>query len=116
MEHKIYSMNFERIYTLYLNKIARKNRTKAEMDQIIYWLTGHDAASLALVFQQQLDVKTFFKSAPHLNPLRKLITGSICGIRVEEIQEPLLQEIRYLDKLIDELAKGKSLKTILKRQ
>lgn len=113
-EHRIYSMSFASVYPLYVAKAEKKGRTQEEVDEIIRWLTGHDQAGLEKEIQQQIDFKTFFASAPKLNPLRKQITGVICGVRVEEIQEPLMQEIRYLDKLIDELAKGKSMEKILR--
>ena len=111
---RIYGMKFAGVYPLYVQKAERKNRTKEEVDQIICWLTGYDEAGL----QQQLtlgnDFETFFAQAPAMNPNRSLIKGVVCGVRVEEIEEPLMQEIRYLDKLIDELAKGKKMEKILR--
>ena len=110
---KITQMSFAKVYPLYIAKAERKNRTKEEVDQIITWLTGYDQETL----QQMTDdvsFERFFKQAPQLNPARKQITGVICGIRVEEIEEPMVQEIRYLDKLIDELAKGKAMTKILR--
>ncbi len=110
---KITQMSFAKVYPLYIAKAERKNRTKEEVDQIITWLTGYDQETL----QQMADdvsFERFFKQAPQLNPARKQNTGVICGIRVEEIEEPIVQEIRYLDKLIDELAKGKAMTKILR--
>lgn len=112
--HRIFSMSFARIYPLYIKKAERKQRTKAEVDQIITWLTGYSVAQLEKVIKEEQDLKTFFAKAPKHNPSRKLITGIICGVRVEEIKQPLMQEIRYLDKLIDELARGKSMEKILR--
>lgn len=113
-EHKIYSMPFARVYPLYITKVEKKGRTKEEVDQVIKWLTGYNEHQLKQQIKQETDFKSFFANAPSLNANRKLITGLICGIRVEEIKEPLMQEIRYLDKLIDELAKGKSMDKILR--
>ncbi len=113
-EHRIYSMSFASVYPLYITKAEKKGRTKAEVDEIIQWLTGYTPKELALAIKAQVDFKTFFSEAPKLNPSRKSITGVICGVRVEDIEEPLMQEIRYLDKLIDELAKGKSMDKILR--
>ncbi|MFP1647303.1 DUF2200 domain-containing protein [Enterococcus mundtii] len=114
-EHRIFTMPFSSVYPLYLKKAERKNRTKEEVDQIIYWLTGYEQAELEEQIKLEKDFKTFFAEAPRLNPDRKLITGVICGVRVENIEEPLMQEIRYLDKLIDELAKGKKIEKILRK-
>lgn len=113
-KHRVYSMSFGSVYPLYVAKAQKKDHTKAEVDQIIEWLTGYDQYGLMNVLNNNTDFETFFKNAPKLNPKRKLITGVICGLRVEEIQEPLMQEIRYLDKLIDELARGKSMEKILR--
>ncbi|MDD3027930.1 MAG: DUF2200 domain-containing protein [Erysipelotrichaceae bacterium] len=110
---KIYTMSFASVYPLYLTKAQKKGRTKEEVDRIIFWLTGYNQEQLDEVLDKQVDFATFFNSAPQLNPARRLITGLICGIRVEQIEEPLMQEIRYLDKLIDELAKGKNMDKIL---
>ncbi len=111
---RAFKMPFSDVYPLYIKKAERKGRTKEEVDQIIFWLTGYDAAGL----QQQLDsaasFDAFFDGAPKMNPKREQITGLICGYRVEEIQDPLMKQIRYLDKLIDELAKGKSIEKILR--
>lgn len=115
-EHRIYSMSFASVYPLYIQKAEKKNRTKDEVDAIIFWLTGHNKESLQKVLDQEIDFRNFFDSAPKLNPSRNNITGVICGVRVEDIEEPLMQEIRYLDKLVDELAKGKPLDKILNRQ
>ena len=113
-KHRVYTMSFASVYPLYVAKAEKKGRTKAEVDQIISWLTGYDQAELNVVIVKQTDFETFFAEAPKLNPSRKLITGVICGMRVEEITEPLMQEIRYLDKLIDELARGKAMEKILR--
>ena len=110
---KITQMSFAKVYPLYIAKAERKNRTKEEVDQIITWLTGYDQETLQQM-KEELSFETFFSHAPQLNPARKQITGVICGIRVEEIEEPMVQEIRYLDKLIDELAKGKAMTKILR--
>ncbi|MGM0275167.1 DUF2200 domain-containing protein [Enterococcus sp. AZ080] len=114
-EHRIFTMPFSSVYPLYLKKAERKNRTKEEVDQIVYWLTGYKQAELEEQIKLEKDFKTFFAEAPRLNPDRKFITGVICGVRVENIEEPLMQEIRYLDKLIDELAKGKKIEKILRK-
>lgn len=109
-------MSFASIYPLYVEKANNKGRSKAEVDQIILWLTGYSEKDFNNQIEQQVSFATFFDQAPSLNPNRKLITGLICGIRVEDIQEPLMQEIRYLDKLIDELARGKDMAKILRAQ
>ncbi len=111
---RIYGMAFAAVYPLYVAKAERKGRTKQEVDQIIAWLTGYDAKKLSRVLEDQISFQEFFDKAPTLNPSRKLITGVICGVRVEDIKEPLMQEIRYMDKLIDELAKGKDIQKILR--
>ncbi|MCB5955630.1 DUF2200 domain-containing protein [Enterococcus sp. CWB-B31] len=111
---RIYTMSFASVYPLYITKAERKDRTKEEVDQIIYWLTGYNEAGLKKQIDTNIDFETFFNEAPKLNPDRSLIKGVICGVRVEEIEEPLMQEIRYLDKLIDELAKGKKMEKILR--
>ncbi|MBF8808064.1 MAG: DUF2200 domain-containing protein [Enterococcus lacertideformus] len=113
-EHRIFKMSFSTIYSLYLTKIERKERTKEEVDEIIYWLTGYSPVDLQNQLENKTDLQTFFAQAPELNPNRHLITGLICGVRVETIDEPLMREIRYLDKLIDELAKGKKIEKILR--
>lgn len=112
--HKIYTMPFAKVYPLYINKAQRKGRSKAEVDRIIFWLTGYSEEQLLTLLANDTDFETFFKQAPQLNPARKLIKGVICGVRVEEITQTTMQDIRYLDKLIDELAKGKSMEKILR--
>ncbi|HEX4923725.1 MAG TPA: DUF2200 family protein [Bdellovibrionales bacterium] len=114
MEHKIYKMSFASIYPLYVQKAERKKRTKAEVDKVISWLTGYDKAGLKNQLESRADLETFFTRAPKMNPNVSLITGSVCGVRVEEIKDPLMRKIRYLDKLIDELAQGKALEAILR--
>jgi hypothetical protein len=108
-------MSFASVYPLYIKKVEKKGRTKEEVDEIILWLTGYSQEELKKLLEKQTDFETFFAQAPKLNPSRKLITGVICGIRVEEIKEPTMQEIRYMDKLIDELAKGKAMDKILRK-
>lgn len=114
-KHRIYTMSFASVYPLYVAKAEKKGRSKAEVDQIIGWLTGYDQKALEAQMQRQTDVETFFAQAPAMNPARSLIKGTICGVRVEEIEEPTMREIRYLDKLIDELAKGKAIDKILRK-
>ena len=114
-QHRIYTMKFAGVYPLYVQKAERKNRTKEEVDEIICWLTGYDQAGLEQQIEQENDFETFFAQAPILNPNRLLIKGVVCGVRVEEIEDPLMQKIRYLDKLIDELAKGKAMEKILRQ-
>lgn len=104
------------VYPLYVAKAERKGRTKQEVDQIICWLTGYTAAELEVTLQDETNFEQFFTDAPKLNPARTAITGMICGVRIEEIEDPLMREIRYLDKLIDELAKGKPMETILRKK
>lgn len=112
--HKIFSMKFARVYPLYVQKAERKNRTKAEVDQVIRWLTGYTQAGLQKQIRQETDFEGFFAAAPALNPDRSLIKGVVCGVRVEEVENPLMRNIRYLDKLVDELAKGKAMDKILR--
>lgn len=112
--HRIYSMAFASVYPAYIAKAERKGRSKAELDEIIFWLTGHDEKSLAAEIEAKTTFEQFFARAPAMNPARSLITGVVCGVRVEEIEEPLMREIRYLDKLVDELAKGKKMEKILR--
>ena len=112
--HKIYAMSFASVYPLYVAKAEGKGRAKAEVDQIICWLTGFSQKELEAQIGKRTSFETFFSHAPAMNPARSLITGLICGIRVENIEEPLMREIRYLDKLIDELAKGKAMEKILR--
>ena len=112
---RIYTMSFANIYPLYITKAEKKGRTKQEVDEIIRWLTGYSQEALGAQLEKQTDFETFFAEAPQLNPSRALIKGMICGVRVEDIEEPTVQEIRYLDKLIDELARGKALEKILRK-
>lgn len=114
-KHRIYTMKFSKVYPLYITKVERKNRTKAEVDQIICWLTGYDQAGLEAQIAKENSFETFFAEAPALHPSRGLIKGVICGVRIEEIEDPLMREVRYLDKLIDELAKGKAMEKILRK-
>ena len=114
--HRIYNMPFASVYPLYIAKAERKNRTKTEVDEIIRWLTGFSQSELEDEITAEADFRSFFDKSPHLNPERRQITGLICGVRVEDIKEPLMQEIRYLDKLIDELAKGKTMDKILRKK
>ena len=111
---RVYKMIFADVYPLYVKKAERKNRTKAEVDQIILWLTGYSQTELQEQIKQGTTFETFFAQAPVLNPNRSLIKGVVCGVRVEDIEDPLMQKIRYLDKLIDELAKGKAMEKILR--
>ncbi|MBC1285242.1 DUF2200 domain-containing protein [Listeria booriae] len=112
---RIYTMSFASVYPLYIQKAEKKDRTKAEVDEIIFWLTGYDEASLQQVLDQKTDFETFFAQAPAMNPNASLITGVICGYRVEEIEDKVMQQVRYLDKLIEELAKGKTMEKILRK-
>lgn len=115
-KHRIYSMSFARVYPMYIQKAEKKGRTKEEVDEIICWLTGYSQEALEAELGKGTDLETFYTEAPRMNPARRMITGKICGIRVEEIQEPIMQEIRYLDKLIDELARGKAMEKILRKE
>ena len=112
--HRIYSVSFAAVYPHYIAKAEKKGRSKAEVDGIIRWLTGYSEQQLEACLQQGTTLEDFYSKAPQLNPGRSQITGVICGVRVEEIKEPIMQEIRYLDKLIDELAKGKAMEKILR--
>lgn len=114
-EHRIFGTAFATVYPLYVQKAERKHRTKEEVDQIIGWLTGYDRAALQRQIDEGHDFRTFFDQAPALNPHCALIKGVVCGVRVEEIEDPLMRKIRYLDKLIDELAKGKKMEAILRQ-
>jgi hypothetical protein len=114
-KHPIFTMPFSKVYPLYVQKAERKNRTKVEVDQIIFWLTGYDQAGLKQQIDLENDFETFFAQAPAIHPNSSLIKGVVCGVRVEEVDDPLMQKIRYLDKLIDELAKGKSMEKILRQ-
>ena len=112
--HRIYTMTFASVYPHYVNKAERKDRTKEEVDEIITWLTGYSQEELEAQIEKEVTFEAFFAEAPQMNDSRSLIKGVICGVRVEDIEEPLMQEIRYLDKLIDELAKGKKMEKILR--
>lgn len=112
--HRVYKMSVASVYPHYVNKAIRKGRTKEEVDQIICWLTGYSEAQLIELLANETDFETFFSKAPRPNPARTLITGTICGVRVEEIKHPIMREIRYLDKLIDELAKNRPMEKILR--
>lgn len=113
-KHRIYAMSVASVYPLYVAKAEKKGRTRREVDEVICWLTGYDAAGLEGQLEKQVDFETFFAEAPQPNPSRASITGMICGVRVEEIQEPTMREIRYLDKLVDELAKGRPMERVLR--
>ncbi len=113
--HRIYTMSFSKVYPLYVLKAEKKGRTKDEVDEIIRWLTGYTQKQLLAQIDHQVSFEVFFDEAPCMNPARSLITGVVCGVRVEDIEEPLMREIRYLDKLIDELAKGRSMEKILRK-
>jgi hypothetical protein len=114
-KHRIYTMTFASVYPLYVQKAERKNRTKEEVDQIICWLTGYDRKGLRQQITRKTDLETFFAQAPGMNPKCSLIKGVVCGVRVEEIEDPLMRKVRYLDKLIDELAKGRAMEKILRQ-
>ncbi|MCP3385577.1 MULTISPECIES: DUF2200 domain-containing protein [unclassified Bradyrhizobium] len=113
-KHRIYTTSFASVYPLYVAKAEKKGRSKAEVDQIISWLTGYGQKELQVQLERKTDFETFFAEAPEINPSRALIKGVVCGVRVEEIEEPTMREIRYLDKLIDELARGKKMDQILR--
>ena len=113
--NRVFAMKFAKVYPLYVQKAERKNRTKQEVDQVICWLTGYSEAELLQQIEQETYFKTFFARAPALHPNRSLIKGVVCGVRVEEVEDPLMQKIRYLDKLVDELAKGKAMEKILRQ-
>jgi hypothetical protein len=114
-KHRIYTTTFSSIYPHYLAKAEKKGRTKTEVDAVIRWLTGYSQDALDAQLEKQADVETFIAEAPQLNPARALIKGKVCGVRVEDIEEPTMREIRYLDKLIDELAQGKAMEKILRQ-
>ena len=114
-KHRIYTTSFASVYPLYVAKAEKKGRTKAEVDQVISWLTGYGQKELQAQLKKQTDFETFFAEAPRINPSRTLIKGVVCGVRVEDIKEPTMREIRYLDKLIDELAQGKAMDKILRK-
>lgn len=111
---RVYKMSFASVYPLYIQKVERKGRTKAEVDELIFWLTGYDEKGMNEQIEKEVSFETFFAEAPLMNPNTDKITGVICGVRVEEIEEPLMQQIRWLDKIIDELAKGKKLEKIMR--
>lgn len=111
---KVFAMSFSKVYPLYVQKAERKSRTKKEVDEIICWLTGYDPEALQAQIDRNVSLQTFFEEAPQMNPNAALIKGVVCGVRVEEIDDPLMQKIRWLDKLVDELAKGKKLEKILR--
>ena len=113
-QHRIFGTSFSSVYPLYVQKAERKNRTKDEVDQIICWLTGYSLADLERQIKREIDFETFFDEAPAMNPNTALIKGVVCGVRVEDVEDSLMQKIRYLDKLVDELAKGKALNKILR--
>ena len=115
IKHRIYTISFASVYPLYIAKAEKKGRTKKEVNEIIHWLTGYDQKKLKSVLAKQIDIETFYTDAPRLNPSRSLIKGVVCGVRLEDIKEPTMREIRYLDKLIDELAKGKAMEKILRQ-
>ena len=112
--HRIFGTSFAKIYPLYVQKAERKNRSRHEVDEVIRWLTGYDDGALDRAIADGVDLEEFFADAPAMNPRASLITGVVCGVRVEEIEDPLMQKIRYMDKLIDELARGKKMEAILR--
>ena len=114
-KHRIYTMAFSGVYPHYITKAEKKGRTKEEVDQIIFWLTGYDQTALDRILAEKTNFETFFDEAPQLNPNVSKITGVICGHRIENIEDPLMKKVRYLDKLIDELAKGKTMEKILRK-
>jgi hypothetical protein len=111
---RVFKMSFASVYPLYVQKAEKKGRKKKEVDEVICWLTGYDSRSLAAQIKQRKDLETFFREAPALHPNARKITGVICGVRIEEIEDPLMQKIRYMDKLVDELAKGRPMEKILR--
>ncbi len=115
-KHRIYTTSFASVYPLYVAKAEKKGRTKAEVDQVICWLTGYSQKQLETQLEKRTDFETFFAKAPTINPSRALIKGVVCGVRVEDVKEPTMREIRYLDKLIDELARGKAMDKILRKE
>lgn len=114
-KHKIYSMSFAGVYPMYVAKAEKKGHTQEEVNEIIRWLTGYSQEEFEAQLEKKTDFETFFTEAPQLNPSRELIKGVVCGVRVEDIEEPIMKEIRYLDKLVDELAKGKAMEKILRK-
>jgi hypothetical protein len=115
MAHRIYGVSVAKIYPLWSTKVERKGRSREELDQVICWLTGHHPTSLAAALDAGLSLERFFAEAPRMNPLRDRVTGVICGVRIEEIDDPLMREIRILDKLVDELAKGRAMEKVLRQ-
>jgi hypothetical protein len=115
-QHRVYRMIFANVYPFYVAKAEKKGRTKTEVDEIIRWLTGYSQKELEELLEKQKNIESFVLEAPRLNPLRSLIKGVICGVRVEDIEDPVMQAVRYLDKLIDELAKGRPMEKILRKQ
>lgn len=113
--HRVFAYSFSSVYPLYITKALNKGYSKSEVDEIIYWLTGYDSKSLQETIDNDINLESFFRNAPKLNPNRSLIKGVICGVRLEEIEEEMMREIRYLDKLVDELARGKSMDKILRK-
>jgi hypothetical protein len=113
-KHRIYAMVFANVYPFYVAKAEKKGRTKAEVDEVIRWLTGYTQRQLEAQLKKETTFEAFFRQAPRLNPARRLIKGLVCGVRVEDVAEPLMREVRYLDKLVDELARGKALEKILR--
>ena len=116
MTHRIFTMSFAKVYPLLVAKAERKGRSKAEVDEVIRWLTGYSDAGLGEALADGRDFAAFFASAPAMNPARELITGTVCGVRVEEVEDPLMREIRYLDLLVDELARGKAMGKVLRHR
>jgi len=114
-EHRIYRMAFAAVYPHYVTKVEKKGRTKAELDEVLCWLTGYDAAGLADAIEDRRVFPAFFAQAPALNPARELVTGVVCGVRIENIEDPLMKELRIMDKLVDELAKGRPTEKVLRR-
>lgn len=112
---RVFAMSFASVYPLYVNKAKGKGRTKAEVDEIIFWLTGHDAKSLQKALDAEIDLETFIAKAPRFQPKASLIKGVVCGVRVEEVADETMRKLRYLDKLVDELAKGKAMEKILRK-
>lgn len=114
-KHRVYAMKFSKVYPLYVEKVEKKGRKKSEVDEVIRWLTGYSQKELERTLKDEVDFEQFFSQAPNMNPLRSSITGVVCGVRVENVEEPLMKEIRILDLLVDKLAKGRALEKILPR-
>jgi hypothetical protein len=115
-KHDIFAMAFSKVYPMYVRKAEAKGRTRAEVDRIVRWLTGYSPAGLRKQLEKEVDIETFFAQAPAFHPNSSLITGVVCGVRVENVEDPLMKKVRYLDKLIDELAKGKAMEKILRQE